>query len=37
MNEEVEKTKNEKNKGVYTCSNCPHAGNLMFCHNCINY
>lgn len=22
---------------VYTCNNCPHAGNLMCCHNCPNF
>lgn len=22
---------------VYTCSNCPHSGNLMCCHNCPNF
>lgn len=22
---------------VYTCDNCPHAGNLMCCHNCPLY
>ena len=24
-------------KYVYNCDNCPHAGNLMFCHNCPLY
>lgn len=22
---------------VYNCNNCPHAGNLMCCHNCPNF
>lgn len=22
---------------VYTCDNCPHAGDLMCCHNCPNF
>ena len=22
---------------VYTCDICPHAGNLMICHNCPNF
>ena len=22
---------------VYICDNCPHAGNLMCCHNCPNF
>lgn len=22
---------------VYNCDNCPHAGNLMCCHNCPNF
>lgn len=22
---------------VYTCDDCPHIGNLMFCHNCPNF
>ena len=24
-------------KYVYTCDNCPHAGDLMCCHNCPLY
>lgn len=22
---------------VYDCNNCPHADNLMYCHNCPLY
>ena len=29
--------KPKKTKTVYTCDNCPHAGNLMCCHNCPNF
>ena len=29
--------KPKKTETVYTCDNCPHAGNLMCCHNCPNF
>jgi hypothetical protein len=29
--------KPKKGKTVYTCDNCPHAGNLMCYHNCPNF
>ncbi len=29
--------KPKKIETVYTCDNCPHEGNLMYCHNCPNF
>lgn len=26
-----------KTETVYSCDHCPHAGNLMCCHNCPNF
>ena len=29
--------KSKKTEVVYICDKCPHAGNLMCCHNCPNF
>lgn len=36
-NDRIIKVSRGRETTVYTCSNCPHSGNLMYCHNCPKF